>query len=175
MAPVVQRFKTAHEATAATEFALIAPLFVLLFAGIVEFGEIFQVYSAVNRLTSQYALAWSDCVDSPAGTCNTELASYAATATISNILPQLKTSNLSVAMYQISMSGSTPSVTYSYPSNSTLTSAQTTLAQSTFSSGQSGIIITVSYTHTLSFFNSLISPALGNYLTPSYTIVALKA
>lgn len=91
---------------------------------------------------------WADCSDSPAGTCNTELANYTASYAIGNIFPELTASATSLRIFQISMSGTTPSVTYAYPSGATLTTAETTAAQAVVPSTQAGVVVTVTYTHT---------------------------
>ena len=52
------------------------PLMLMFMAGIVEFGRAFQVYSAVNRLATRYAVSWADCSDKTAGTCSSEMATY---------------------------------------------------------------------------------------------------
>lgn len=168
-------FLKERRATAATEFALIMPLVVLLFAAIVEFGRIYQVYNATNMIASQFAIVWADCSDSPAGTCQTELGNYTTTAMINNIAPQLNPANLTLQMFEVTMSGSSPSIVYSYPSTATLSAAQTTLAQANFVSGQTGVIVTATYSHSLQFFSTLITPFLGAYLTPTYTIAQLKS
>jgi Flp pilus assembly protein TadG len=167
-------FRSRH-ATAAVEFALIVPVFILMAAGITEFGRYFCVSDAANRLATQYANVWSDCSDVPAGTCNTELSTLTASATIQNFAPQLVASQASISMFQITMSGSAPTVVYSYPSGGSLSAAQTTAATSTFTNGQSGVIVTVGYTHTLAFFPELMSPFLGSLLNISYTVAQLKS
>jgi Flp pilus assembly protein TadG len=162
-------------ATAGTEFALIAPILLLFAGGIVEFGRVFVVYEAVNQLATQYAIAWADCSDTPAGTCSTELSTYTAANAITNIAPQLQSANLSLKMFQILMSGTTPTIVYSYPGGASLTTAQIAVAQSTFSNGQSGVIVSATYTHSLAFFPTLMTPFLGAHLTPAYTIAQLKS
>jgi Flp pilus assembly protein TadG len=169
------RFRDARSAAAASEFALILPIIVLMFAAIVEFGAIFQVYAATNRIATQYAIAWADCSDSPAGTCQTELNTYTASYTIANIAPQLTASSLTLTMFEVQMSGTTPTVVYSYPSGATLTAAQTAAAQAAFSASQTGVIVTASYVHTLQFFSVFMTPFLGGNLNPTYTVVQLKS
>ena len=154
---------------------MIVPIIVLLFAAIVEFGRIFQVYAATNRLATQYAIAWADCSDDPAGTCQTELGYYTSSYTIANIAPQLTASALTLTMFEVQMSGTTPTVVYAYPSGATLTAAQTSAATATFGSGQTGVIVTASYAHTLIFFSTLMTPYLGAALNPTYTVVQLKS
>jgi len=165
----------ANQGFAVVEFALLAPVLVLLIGGVVEYGRIFSVYKAVNRLATQYASAWADCYDSPTGACLTEISLYTSTYTIQNFAPQLTAANVVVSMFQVSMSGTTPTVVYAYPTGSSLTTAQKTALQTTLSSGQSGVIVTVSYTHTLLFFSKAMSSLLGGYLTPGFTAVQLKS
>jgi Flp pilus assembly protein TadG len=171
----LRKFSASKRAAAAVEFALIVPVVVFLFGAIVEYGRIFRVYAATNRLATQFAIAWADCSDSPAGTCKTELNAYSASYTIANIAPQLTPASLTLTMFQIQMSGTTPTIVYSYPAAATLTAAQTTLAQANFASGQTGVIVYASYAHSLDFFNTLLTPLLGSYLTPSYTVAQLKS
>jgi Flp pilus assembly protein TadG len=173
MAPLLKRFMNPN-ASAAIEFGLVAPVIIVLIAGIVEFGRIFVVYNTVNRLATQYAIAWSDCSDSPIGACLTELSSYTASNAIANFVPQLNAAKLTLQMFQISMSGTTPTVVYSYPSGSSLTASQISLAKTTFTSGQSAVIVTATYAHSLTYFPAVMTPFLGSVLKPSYTALQLK-
>jgi Flp pilus assembly protein TadG len=171
----LRRLWRSVEGTAAIEFALAAPLMLLVAGGIVEFGLIFKVYNGVDRLAAQYAIAWSDCSDYPAGTCQTELANYTTSSAVSNIAPQLQPSNLTLQMFQVQMdNANNPSIIYSYPSTATLTAAQTSAAQAALSAGQVGVLVTASYQYSLQFFSTLMTPFLGAKLNPSYTIVQLK-
>ncbi len=163
-----------RQAAAASEFALILPIILFLFAAVIEFGRLFQVYAATNRVAAQFAIAWADCSDDPAGTCQTELGAYTASYTLANIAPQLDPTKLTLTMFQVTMSGTTATVVYAYPSGASLSAAQTSAAQANFASGQTGVIVSASYVHTLDFFGNLISPYLGSYLTPSYTVAQLK-
>jgi hypothetical protein len=177
MALRILGFLREKRATAAIEFALIVPVLLLLIAGIAEFGGIFQVYNAVNRLASQYAIAWADCVDSPTP-CSVELATYTPPLyAIQNIFPQLSnfTTRGSLRMFQIHMSGSTPVIDYQYPLAVSLTTAETALAQSTFTDGQSGVIVTASYTYTPVYFPTIMNSILAGHFTPTYTVAQLKS
>lgn len=160
--------------SAAVEFAFVAPILLAMFAGVVEIGRIFQVYNATNRLATQYANVYADCSDSPVGTCGTELTALASTSAIANIVPQLKTSSLSFSIFQVSMSGTTPTIIYASPSGAALTAAQTSAAQALLSNGQAGVVVTATYSHSLQFFPTLMTPYLGSLLSPSYTVVQLK-
>jgi Flp pilus assembly protein TadG len=171
---LISRWLRSTDGTAAIEFALVAPLLLLLAGATVEFGGILKVYNATDRLAAQYAISWADCSDLPAGTCQTELATYTAAATISNVAPQLTPANLTLKMFQLQMSGSTPTVVYAYPSGATLTSQQTTAAQAVLQSGQSGVLVTASYQHSLNLFSVLMTSYLASKLNPSYTVVQLK-
>ncbi|MGA2290147.1 TadE/TadG family type IV pilus assembly protein, partial [Bradyrhizobium sp.] len=108
------RFIRSRSATAAIEFAFIVPILVMMMAGVVECGRLFQVYNATNRLATQYAIVYADCSDDPVGTCATELAALGTTTAFANIVPQLQTSQLSVTIFQVRMSGTTPTVEYGY-------------------------------------------------------------
>jgi len=140
-----------------------------------EFGRAFQVHNAVNRLATQYAIAWADCSDFPAGTCQTELSSFSNATAVGNIVPGLVPASISLSMFQVQMSGSTPAVTYAYPTGGALSSSQIASAQSTLGAGQSGVVVTVSYAHTLRFYSALMTPYLSTKLNPSYTVTQLKS
>jgi Flp pilus assembly protein TadG len=171
----LRNFLKARGATSAIEFAFVAPVMLLMAAGITEIGRYYAVYDAANRLADQYAGAWADCSDVPTGTCATELSTFSSANVISNIVPQLTPAQTTLSMFQIAMVGSTPTVVSSYPSGASLSGAQTTAATSAFSSGQSGVVVTVSYTHTLAFFPASMASILGSVLNISYTVVQLKS
>lgn len=173
-------FTSSSNANAAVEFALLAPFVVLLMAGVSELGRLFVVYNATNRLATQYAIAWSDCYDSPAGTCSTEMSLYTTQSAMKNFVPQLYTptpicGTLTLQMFQISMSGTTPNVTYAYPTGTALSTAQTNLAKATFSTGQSGVLVTATCASSLGWFASQMNSFLAGRLTPTYTALQLKA
>lgn len=173
--PALDRLLRSRRGSAAIEFALVVPVLLALAAGIVEIGLIFKIYNGANRLATQYAIAWSDCTDTPPGTCLTELSSYSSSNTVSNLVPQLVPANVTLQMFQVLMSGTTPVVTYSYPGSASLNSAQTAAAQAAFSSGQKGVVVTASYQHSLNFFSTFMTPFLGSRLNPSYTVTQLKS
>jgi Flp pilus assembly protein TadG len=170
----LRNFLRSRSGTAAIEFAFIVPILLLMLAGVVEIGRLYQVWNATNRLASQYAIVYADCSDQPVGTCSTELSALGSTNAISNIAPQLRTSLLSVTIFQVSMSGTTPTVEYAFPPGATLTASQVTAAQGVLSNGQVGIVVTATYNHTLQFFQAMMTPYLGSVLTASYTAVQLK-
>jgi Flp pilus assembly protein TadG len=161
--------------TAAAEFAMITPLMVLIFAGVVEIGRIYQVYNTVNRLASQVAIIYADCSDRPTGTCQTEASNFMTSQFVANIAPQITVSSLSFKVFQVTMSGTTPTVVYAAPTGSTLSAGQTSAAQAVLASGQSGVIVSASYTHTLQFFPTVMSSYLSSALTASYVTVQLKS
>jgi Flp pilus assembly protein TadG len=171
----LRSFWRSHTAVAAVEFAFIVPVLILLAAGITEYGRYFAVSDAANRLATQYAGAWSDCSDVPTGTCAGELSTLASNYTIANFAPQLIASQVSISMFQITMTGTTPTIVSSYPSGGSLNAAQTAVATSTFTSGQSGVIVTVNYTHTLAYFPTQMSSAMNSLLNISYTVAQLKS
>lgn len=159
---------------AAIEFAIVAPIMLLLTGGIVEVGAIFKVYNSVNRLATQYASAWSDCSDFPAGTCGTELANYTDASALVNIAPILVPARLTLVMFQFKMNGTSPSVTYP-TSGFTITAAQIARIQSAgFVDKDAGVFVTASYTHQLNFFSAVMGPFLNSALSPSYTVTQLK-
>ena len=170
-----RRFLRSDHGSAAVEFAFIAPIVIVILGGLYEVGHAFQTLTAVNQLASQYAISWADCADNPAGTCNTELGLYSPSATLSNVAPQLTASNITLKMFQVSMSGSTPSVTYSYPSASSLNATQTAAAQATLTSGQVGVIVTVNYTYNVTVFPGVLSGIIPSSFPMSFTVAQLKA
>jgi Flp pilus assembly protein TadG len=168
-------FWRAQDATAAVEFALIVPVLIVMAAGITEIGRYFCVSDAANRLATQYAEAWADCTDVPAGTCQTEATTLCAAPTIQNFAPQLVAANISITMVQVSMSGGSATLVYSCPAGASLSAAQSTTATSTFSNGQSGVIVTVNYTHSLVFFPTQMTQWLSPLLAISYTVAQIKS
>jgi Flp pilus assembly protein TadG len=175
-------FGRSQGGVAAAEFALIAPTLILLMACAFEVGRALQSVQAVNKLASQYAIAWADCTDEPAGTCGGtgstptgELAQYANTNAIANLAPQLNASAVTLQMFQVTMSGTTPTVVHGYPGG-TLTATQIAAAQSVLqTSGQSGVIVTVSYTYRIAVFSSLLANLVPATIPMTYTIAQLKA
>jgi Flp pilus assembly protein TadG len=170
-----RRFARCRRGSVAVEFSFLAPILIVMMAGLFEVGHAFQTLTAANELASQYAISWADCTDNPAGTCNTEIGLYSPAAAIGNIAPQLTTTGVTLQMFQVSMNGTTPTVTYSYPTGSSLTAAQTTAAQNALSSGQNGVIVTVQYTYTLTMLPAPLSGILPSSFPMNFTVVQLKA
>jgi Flp pilus assembly protein TadG len=174
--------------TAAAEFGLLLPVILLIVAGIVEIGRIYQVYAATNRLATQYAVAWANCTESSTdtgGVCSTELPNYTNASAIANIAPQLTLANLTLTMAEFTVSQSgTATVIYSggYPSaNAAQLTDATTRAASAFTlypgpaAVQYVVVVEASYRHSLSFFASVMSSILSGVLTPSVTAIQLKS
>jgi len=172
---MIRRLIHSNGGIAAIEFAMLAPLLVLFMGGIVEFGRLFQVQAACNRLATQIAMAWADCSDNPAGTCSTEMNNLASSNAVQNIVPQLTYANLSMSMFEVSVSGGSVTTIYHAPAAATLSAAQQAAATTVIASGQTGVVVTVTYTHSLAFFNTVMTSWLGAYLTPSYTVAQLKS
>jgi len=195
----LKRFGDVEQATAAIEFALVVPILLLLIGGVVEFGSLFKVYNAVNRLASQYAIAWADCTDT-SGSCSSaagtgELPNYTSATTITNLFPQLQNfaSNGQLRMFQVSMAASIPVITtpnaspigyYEYPTVAVLSASEITAAQTFICpqpvsaatcTGQSGVIVTASYTYNLSYFPAVMTKLIGSVFTPTYTVAQLKS
>lgn len=175
MRPLVRRFARSDRGVAAIEFCLVAPLLLLLMGGIVEFGSALQANNQANRLATQYAIAYADCSDFPVGTCRTELASYASNFAVSNIAPALQQPNFTLQMFQVTMNGAAPSVTYASPSGAALTAAQITAARGAIASGQSGVVVSVTYTHRVQLLSAIVTPFLGSSLSFPYTVAQLKS
>ena len=172
---------------AVVEFALVLPVMALLLAGSVEFAHLFVIYDATNRLATQYALAWANCSENAVdvnGVCSTELPNYTAAATIGNVVPQLTLANLTLTMAEFTVSsGGTATAIYSggYPGVDAAQLADaTTRAGTAFtlfpgpSAVQYVVVVEAKYTSSL-LFTTLMSPFLGNALTPSYTTIQLKS
>jgi Flp pilus assembly protein TadG len=160
---------------AAVEFALLAPVIIVIIAGITEFGRIYVVYNTVNRIATQYAISWADCSDSPVGTCSTEMSLYTPSYALGNVAPQIKASGLTLQMFQVTMGATSPTVVYAYPTGGSLSTAQTNLIKATFTNGQSAVLVTATYAHTLAFFPKSMTALLGSLLAPSYTALQLKS
>lgn len=175
MKAIVRKFLRTRAGTAAVEFALVVPIMLAMTAGAVELGSAFQAYNAANRLATQYAFTWSDCNDSPAGTCNTELGAFTSASTLANVAPQLVTANISLRMFQVIVVGSAVNVTYAYPAGQTLTSSETTAALSTLTNGQAGVVVSINYVHNLIAFATLMSAIIGPSYTITFTVVQTKA
>jgi Flp pilus assembly protein TadG len=174
-ASFLRRFVRARDGSAAVEFAIVVPIMIAMAAGAFELGRAFQVYDASNRLATQYAFTWADCSDSPVGTCLTELTNYTASSSLANIAPQLITNNIGLRMFQVTVAGSNVNVVYAYPSGQTPTAAEQTAATSTLANGQTGVIVSINYVHSLIAFATLMSPLIGPSYTFTFTVVQLKA
>jgi hypothetical protein len=99
----------------------------------------------------------------------------ASSNAVQNIVPQLTYANLSLSMFEVSVSGGSVTTIYSAPAAATLSAAQQTAATTVIASGQTGVVVTVTYAHSLAFFGTVMTPWLGAYLTPSYTVAQLKS
>lgn len=168
------RFVRSTEAVAAIEFAIIAPVVIVLMGMLLEFGFYFQAYDATNKLATQYAISYSDCDDYPAGTCLTEAGYYTTTSAIRNLAPRLNSANVTVRVFQIVAASSTSfTVTYSSPSGATLTSSERNYLSSKVVADDVAVLVSVSYTHTLTF-GTIASQFLGSRLTIPATVVQIK-
>jgi len=164
-----------RRAVVAIEFAVIAPCMVLLAGGIFTIGSLVRANAAVNRLAMQYAMSFADCSDTSSGVCLTELDEYVTTAAFGNIAPQRSVANLTVTMAQVKMNGSTPAIEYAYPTNLSLSAAQTTaLSAGGVGSGQTGVVVTATYQYQVLLFPAVLVPIIGSSVTMSYTVAQLK-
>jgi len=169
------KFFQGRAGTAAVEFAIVVPVMIAMAGGGFELGRAFQAYDAVNRLATQYAFVWADCSDSPVGTCLTELNTYTSSSALANIAPQLVASNINLRMFQVTVAGSSVNVVYAYPSGQTPTAAEQLAATSTLNNGQTGVVVSISYVHSLLVFTTLMSPIIGSSYTMTFTVVQVKA
>ena len=167
-------FSRARSATSAVEFAIMLPVLLLLLASTVEIGRLAVAYESVNRLATRYAISWADCSDTVVGVCATELALYVTPAAVQNMAPQIA-SSVTLRMMEVQMSGASATVVYAYPAAATPTATELTLAQNVIGSGNTGIIVTTSYTYAPQFFTSIVKPFLGSGRAISYTIAQRKA
>jgi Flp pilus assembly protein TadG len=172
---MIRRLIRSENGFAAIEFAILTPLMVLFMAGIVEFGRLYLVQDACNRLATQIAMTWADCSDSPAGTCSTEMNNLISSYAVQNIAPELTYANISLSMFEVSVSGGAVSTIYIAPSGAALSTAQRNAATTVIASGQTGVVVTVTYSHSLAFFNSTMSSWLSGLLTPTFTVAQLKS
>jgi len=165
-----------RRAAVAVEFALIAPVMVLLAGGIYVLGSLLRANAAVDRLVMQYAISFADCSDTASLVCQTELSEYATTFALGNLAPQLVAANLALSMAQVSMSGTTPTV--EYPPGLSLTAAQTAALQAavtpTAVSGQTYVVVTATYIYTPLLFAKAMTPIIGASVTLSDTVAQLK-
>lgn len=160
--------------TAAIEFGFVLPVLLILTAGIIELGRALQAFNAVNRLASRIAIAWADCPDDSAGTCGTEMKTYSAPAAIQNLAPQIVATNLTMHLYQVSLStGGTLTTVYT-STGAPPDATETALARKIIGDGNRGVVVALSYTHTLGFFNSPFFSFLPHAWPISYAIAQRK-
>ena len=73
------------------------------------------------------------------------------------------------------MKSGAPQVSYAYPSGSALTAAQSAAASAVLTNGQTGVVVTVSYTYTLDVFPGVLNGLVPSSIPLSYTVAQLKA
>lgn len=78
-------------------------------------------------------------------------------------------------MFQVTVAGNNVNVVYAYPTGQALTSAEQTAATSTLTNGQSGVVVSISYVHSLIVFATLMSSIIGPSFTMAFTVVQVKA
>ncbi len=161
-----------RRASVAIEFAILAPVMLMLGGGMYVLGSLLHVNSTVNKLAMQYAVSFANCSDTSVGACGTELAQYETAPAIKNIFPQLYSAELTLTMAQAIMNGTTPTV--EYPVGGTLTAAQTTAMQAVVASGQTGVVVTATYVFYPLVLQPLMAPFIGSSITVSYTVAQLK-
>lgn len=180
----ISRFLRNRRGVAAVEFAILAPVMALMMGGVVEVGGVIRAYSDVHRLTMQYAVSFADCPDTSAtsggtGSCGDEISKYTSSSTISNFMPQINPTKLSLSLIQVQFSGSTPTVTY--PVGASLTTAQTAALTALYASVPSSytgttnaIVVTSSYQYSLIAFGKIMAPIIGSSFNISYVVAQLK-
>ena len=81
---------------------------------------------------------------------------------------------VTLQMFQVLMdSNGKPQVTY--PSGGSLTSTQSAAATNVLTSGQTGVVVTVSYTYTLDVFPGVLNGIVPSSMPMTYTVAQLKA
>lgn len=158
----------------AVEFALILPAMLLLAGAIFGIGSVLRAYAATNRLTMEYAISYANCSDTASGVCQTELNQYGTAAALGNVAPRLTASNITLSMAQVIMNGSTLSVEYAYPSSLLLSAAQQSALQAILSSGETGVVVSVTYQYQVPLFAAILAPIIGSSFTISDTVAQLK-
>jgi len=78
-------------------------------------------------------------------------------------------------MFQVTVNQGNVNVTYASPSGATPTSAEQAAATSALNNGQTGVIVSISYVHSLLAFSALMSPIIGSSYTMTFTVVQVKA
>jgi hypothetical protein len=78
-------------------------------------------------------------------------------------------------MFQVNVAQSTVNVVYAYPTGATPTAAEQTAAMSVLNNGQTGVVVSISYVHSLLVFTTLMSPIIGSSYTMTFTVVQVKA
>jgi Flp pilus assembly protein TadG len=174
MRRLLAAFGADRRAVVAIEFAIIAPVMLLLAGGVFEIGSLLHANAAVNRLAMQYAVSFANCSDTSAGACQTELNQYATTAALGNIAPQLSSALVTLSMAQVTMNGTSPTIEYASPTGLTLSAAQTAALQAAVASGQAGVVVTVTYKYSPLVFTTLMAPYIGSSFTLTYTAAQLK-
>ena len=107
-----QRFKRSEQGVTLIEFALIFPIMILLFIGLVEFGEAFSV----NRKISNAASTVSDLISQESSISNAELQDIAIVA--SEIVKPYRTAPFSLRIISVVANDTNTSATvaWTYPS-----------------------------------------------------------
>jgi Flp pilus assembly protein TadG len=168
--PVLKRFLRAREGAAIMEFAFVVPIILLLAAGIAELGRAYHIYNSTNKLAVQYAEAWADCKTA----CQSELNYYTNANVISNSVPIINPSALTLRMLWVTANGASTTVSYSSPSGvtwATMSAAeQAKITGGVIPAGTAGVIVSASYTVTPQYFPAEMSTLMGSPLTASYTV-----
>jgi Flp pilus assembly protein TadG len=174
MRSLFRRFNRDNRAVAAIEFAIIVPVVVALFATTLEFGLYYRSLDAVNKLASQYAIAFADCFDD--ADCTSERTALISTTLATNLTQGLVPASLSIRMFKVNVS-STGSITVKVPTGGTLdTNEQAAVSTRIYKSGvaREGVVVTVSYTHSAQFFASTANTFLAPYFNIKARVAQLK-
>lgn len=163
-------FLRARQGAMAVEFAFVVPLLVLIMGGTYELAGGIDANSQLSTMVAQVALAWGDCVDQPAGTCAIEMSRYIAAR--ANIAPSLNANQLSLNLWQVSVTGTSVYAAYG---TAPLTAAAIAAARAQILDGQNGVVVIGSYSYRARAFDVVTQPFIGSGITFTQQAVGRKA
>ena len=157
MGPFLHRFLKDRRGVAAIEFAMIAPVMVVMLTGIVEVSYLMMA----ERRVSGAAHATADLISQETDLTSAELSEIFVVASL--IMDPFDNAGLTLGAVSVRYDDSTgdPAEDWTGSYNSGSVSSATTLATGLGSAGESVIIVTASYTYT---------PVLSAILSGPYTL-----